>query len=233
MKHFGVDSVDGPLFHPLSVYLFLPLFFMKKSNTDPQRHNHAALPFSNISCPPLFLSMRLNWCKTKNKKTLAHTIQCREKQSFFFPPQFHSARTKAFCPTNIFIGTLGSHRLNSAKQRGKDFLFYMLSVCAFSHAAHNSMSRCWVSVTHSFAIVWVTWLALWIAQGHSFLTSDSCILIPTQWFNWFPSSLRWTCSSLAGIIHRAPVQEIKLYIQNVMKVWNDLPDWLWQELTCF
>lgn len=126
-------SVDGPLFHPLSVYLFLPLFLKKKSNTDPQRHNHAALPFSNISCPPLFLSMRLNWCKTINKKTLAHTIQCREKQSFFFPPQFHSACTKTFCPTNIFIGTLGSHRLNSAKQRGKDFLFFNASsLCVFA-----------------------------------------------------------------------------------------------------
>lgn len=35
-----------------SFYLFLPPFL---KNIDAQWHNHAALPFSNISCPPLFL----------------------------------------------------------------------------------------------------------------------------------------------------------------------------------
>lgn len=85
-----------------SFYLFLPPFL---KNIDAQWHNHAALPFSNISCPPLFLWMRLNWYKNP------HTYNSLHRKTAFSPPRFHSAYTMTFCPRNIFIGTLESHRL--------------------------------------------------------------------------------------------------------------------------
>lgn len=89
--------------------------------------------------------------------------------------------------------------------------------------SYNSVLRCWVSVTHSLAIVWITWLPIWIAQGHSFLRSDLAIQIPTQCCNSFSSDLERACQRRIGIIQSEPVQKIMLYRQNV-KIWNALLD---------
>lgn len=80
-----------------SFYLFLPPFL---KNIDAQWHNHAALPFSNISCPPLFLWMCLNWYKNP------HTYNSLHRKTAFSPPDFIQHTQRHFVQETFSSGLL-------------------------------------------------------------------------------------------------------------------------------
>lgn len=215
-------SVDGPLSLPLSLSAPLSLSFCR-TNIEANWHKHTALPFSNISCLLLFLWMHFN--RYENPHTHMHFNAHTQGNSSF---QIFSAYTKKYCQGNVFIKVFGSHRSYPARKKNCVFIilscgwvyvfryFHTICVHTMNQLQYKlTVLRCWVSVTHSFAIIRITWLPIWIAQGHSFLRRDLAIQIPTQCCNSFSSDSERACQSRTGIIRKAPVQKIMLYTQNV------------------